>query len=59
LELHKHQQVVRQVRLQQQVLVLVLQLVLVLRPVVLQLVQLQQLSVLVEFHHVVHLQLEH
>jgi hypothetical protein len=35
-------------------LVQMLQLVLVLQPV-----QLQQLSVLVEFHHVVHLQLEH
>jgi hypothetical protein len=39
---------------------LVLQLVQVLQLVlVLQLVQLQQLLVLVEFHHVVHLQLEH
>jgi hypothetical protein len=44
-----------------QVLRLLVQLVLELQQLVqvVQLVQLQQLLVLVEFHHVVHLQLEH
>jgi hypothetical protein len=47
------------VQLVLQLVQLVLQLVLQLVQLVLQLVQPQQLSVLVEFHHVVHLQLEH
>jgi hypothetical protein len=57
---HEQVFVLQVLRLLVQLVLELQQLVQVLQPVlVLQLVQVQQLLVLVEFHHVVHLQLEH